>query len=78
MERTCLSAFTSPKSPYPPYISINLIGGTVEISVRSDCLDGQTCGDVAVISMGTEEFRRLGVEALQRLGEVHPSPLLGS
>lgn len=66
-ERKYLSAWTSPESSYPPYISINYVNTMIEITVRSSRNEDGSPGDIAVITMNTWRFDNLFHDALKEL-----------
>lgn len=57
-----LYAFTSLETVYPPYISVNADESVVEVTVRSQALDGK-CGDTATIRLTWAQAAQLA-EAL--------------
>lgn len=57
--RTNIAACTAPGSNYPEFVSINLVEGRVEITVRSAAKSDGWCGDTAVMSMTGAQFEML-------------------
>lgn len=49
MERLNVFAFTQAGHTYPPYLSINVVDGALEITVRSAAKPDGSCGDTASI-----------------------------
>jgi hypothetical protein len=66
MARRNITAHTLSGSNYPAFLSVNHEeDGQIEFTVRSSAKEDGTCGDIAVVKLSREDFRR----ALQEMQE---------